>query len=160
MNTEELKAAIDNKSVQLFDLRSKKEFDLSHIEGAMYLDLDAFENEGLFSGESQFEEGKKIVVYGICPRDPRLKEALEKLKTLSTKKFEVLDRGYRGWVVDKLPCQPPVVAFGCMVCAYGYYPERGDETQNIAPGTLFEELPDTWRCPWCGVTKEEFQANL
>jgi len=44
----------------------------------------------------------------------------------------------------------------CRVCGYIYDPEKGDETQNVAPGTPFEQLPDDWVCPDCGVGKEEF----
>jgi rubredoxin len=45
----------------------------------------------------------------------------------------------------------------CTVCDYIYDPEVGDATQGIAPGTAFEDLPDNWLCPDCGVSKEEFE---
>ena len=41
-------------------------------------------------------------------------------------------------------------------CKYKYDPGKGDPKQNIAPGTPFEELPDTWRCPRCKRKKEKF----
>ena len=41
-------------------------------------------------------------------------------------------------------------------CKYTYDPEKGDPKQNIPPGTPFEELPDTWRCPRCKRKKEKF----
>jgi rubredoxin len=44
----------------------------------------------------------------------------------------------------------------CDVCGYVYDPELGDPDQGIAPGTAFEDLPDTWLCPDCGVEKENF----
>jgi len=44
----------------------------------------------------------------------------------------------------------------CNVCGYIYDPAEGDSAAGIAPGTLFEELPDDWACPDCGVGKEEF----
>ena len=43
-------------------------------------------------------------------------------------------------------------------CKYTYDPEKGDPKQNIPPGTPFEELPDTWRCPRCKRKKEKFVA--
>ena len=46
----------------------------------------------------------------------------------------------------------------CSVCGYVYDPEAGDETQGIAPGTPFEELPDGWHCPRCKQPKEKFNA--
>ena len=46
----------------------------------------------------------------------------------------------------------------CLVCDYIYDPAVGDPTQDVPPGTAFEELPDDWVCPDCGVGVEEFQA--
>lgn len=45
----------------------------------------------------------------------------------------------------------------CRICGYMYDPETGDSTQNIAPGTPFEDLPSSWVCPMCGAPKEEFE---
>ena len=45
----------------------------------------------------------------------------------------------------------------CQVCDYVYDPEEGDANQGIPPGTPFEDLPDDWECPDCGVGKEEFE---
>lgn len=45
----------------------------------------------------------------------------------------------------------------CTVCGYVYDPEVGDPTQDIAPGTPFEDLPDDWVCPDCGVGKDMFE---
>ena len=44
----------------------------------------------------------------------------------------------------------------CEPCGYVYDPEVGDPDNGIAPGTAFEDLPDDWVCPVCGVGKEEF----
>jgi len=45
----------------------------------------------------------------------------------------------------------------CTVCGYIYDEEKGDETNDIEPGTKFEELPDDWLCPVCGAPKEDFE---
>ncbi|NLE74617.1 MAG: rubredoxin [Actinobacteria bacterium] len=45
----------------------------------------------------------------------------------------------------------------CLVCGYIYDPEVGDDTQDIPPGTKWEDLPDDWVCPICGVGKEDFE---
>jgi len=47
----------------------------------------------------------------------------------------------------------------CKVCGYIYDPEKGDSTQNIVPGTSFEDLPDDWLCPECGVGKDMFERQ-
>lgn len=44
----------------------------------------------------------------------------------------------------------------CGDCDYEYDPAVGDPTQGIAPGTAFDDLPDTWLCPECGAPKSEF----
>lgn len=56
----------------------------------------------------------------------------------------------------------------CKVCATIYDPERGDSEEVIPPGTSFEDLPESWVCPICGSSKENFvilppekhQANI
>jgi rubredoxin len=47
--------------------------------------------------------------------------------------------------------------YKCAVCGYIYDPAVGDSTQEIGPGTSFENLPDTWKCPECGVDKDQFE---
>ena len=44
----------------------------------------------------------------------------------------------------------------CMGCGYEYIPELGDPDNEAAPGTLFEQLPETWVCPECAEGKEKF----
>jgi len=44
----------------------------------------------------------------------------------------------------------------CDVCGYVYDPEIGDPDNGIAPGTPFENLPESWSCPLCGVGKDQF----
>jgi len=46
--------------------------------------------------------------------------------------------------------------YQCNVCGWIYDPEVGDATQNVPPGTAFEDLPADWTCPECGAGKEEF----
>lgn len=46
--------------------------------------------------------------------------------------------------------------YKCLVCDYVYNPEEGDPDSGIDPGTSFEDLPDDWLCPLCGVGKDQF----
>ena len=45
----------------------------------------------------------------------------------------------------------------CIICGYIYDPAEGDPENGIDPGTPFEELPEDWTCPACGVGKEYFE---
>ena len=45
----------------------------------------------------------------------------------------------------------------CIVCGWIYDEAEGCEEDGIAPGTKFEDIPDDWECPDCGVTKEDFE---
>jgi rubredoxin len=48
--------------------------------------------------------------------------------------------------------------YRCLVCGYVYDPVEGDPTAGIEPGTTtFEDLPDDWVCPLCGVGKDQFE---
>jgi rubredoxin len=41
----------------------------------------------------------------------------------------------------------------CLECHYIYDPAKGDPKNGIPPGTAFEDIPDTWRCPECKILK-------
>ncbi len=45
----------------------------------------------------------------------------------------------------------------CTVCGYIYDPELGDPDGGVDPEMPFEELPDDWVCPQCGVSKDMFE---
>jgi len=45
----------------------------------------------------------------------------------------------------------------CMMCGTVYDPAAGDADSGIAPGTAFEDLPDSWMCPACGANKADFE---
>lgn len=47
--------------------------------------------------------------------------------------------------------------YKCTACDYVYDPAKGDPETGIAPGTPFEEIPDDWACPLCGLSKDAFR---
>lgn len=47
----------------------------------------------------------------------------------------------------------------CTVCDYVYDPAADDPDNGVEPGTPFEELPDDWVCPVCGVGKDMFEQE-
>jgi rubredoxin len=47
--------------------------------------------------------------------------------------------------------------FMCVVCGFIYDEEAGLPEEGIQPGTRWEDIPDTWTCPDCGVTKDDFE---
>lgn len=47
----------------------------------------------------------------------------------------------------------------CLICGFVYDEELGDPDNGIAPGTKFEDLPEDYVCPLCGVGKEEFEVQ-
>lgn len=48
-------------------------------------------------------------------------------------------------------------SYECVACGYLYDPEEGDPFAGVEPGTPFDDLPDDWVCPDCGLGKEEFE---
>jgi rubredoxin len=52
--------------------------------------------------------------------------------------------------------EEPMKKYVCGVCSYVYDPEKGDPDNGVPPGTPLEKIPDTWRCPDCGATKDVF----
>jgi rubredoxin len=70
---------------------------------------------------------------GVCLIDEQIALSLIQVKTVSMKKYI------------------------CVVCEYIYDPELGDPDGGIPAGTSFEDIPDDWVCPLCGVGKEDFE---
>ncbi len=46
----------------------------------------------------------------------------------------------------------------CLACGYVYEPAKGDRNAGVAPGTLFADLPSTWRCPVCSARRTQFRS--
>lgn len=44
----------------------------------------------------------------------------------------------------------------CLICGYIYSEEAGDPEEGLAPGTRWDDVPLSWRCPDCGAGKEDF----
>ena len=50
-------------------------------------------------------------------------------------------------------------SYVCQVCGYVYNPEKGDTEHGVEAGTSFDDLPDDWVCPVCGVDKTQFEPK-
>ena len=44
----------------------------------------------------------------------------------------------------------------CVVCGWVYDEAQGEPEHGIAPGTRWEDVPDEFVCPECGVAKTDF----
>lgn len=44
-------------------------------------------------------------------------------------------------------------------CGYVYDPAVGDPDNGVAPGTAWEDVPEDWTCPLCGLGKEVFEVE-
>ncbi len=44
----------------------------------------------------------------------------------------------------------------CEVCGWIYDEKLGWPEEGIAPNTPFDNIPDDWHCPECGVSKMDF----
>lgn len=47
--------------------------------------------------------------------------------------------------------------YECVICGFIYDEEKGLPEEGIAPGTKWENVPDDWECPECGVSKYDFE---
>ncbi len=60
------------------------------------------------------------------------------------------------WDIVADRCVPK--KYSCTACDYIYDPEKGSPETGIHPGTAFEDIPDGWTCPLCGLYKNAFVA--
>lgn len=42
-------------------------------------------------------------------------------------------------------------------CGYIYDPAKGDPDNGVKPGTAWEDVPEDWTCPVCGLPKDAFK---
>ena len=47
----------------------------------------------------------------------------------------------------------------CDICGYIYDEAEGEPDNGIAPGTKWEDLPEDYVCPLCGVGKDQFEVE-
>jgi flavin reductase (DIM6/NTAB) family NADH-FMN oxidoreductase RutF/rubredoxin len=91
------------------------------------------------------------VIKGVSPENSPTYLSDDKLKNEETEKpkekTEELDKAQEGEKMKR---------YRCTICGYIYDPAEGDPPAGIAPGTAFEDIPDDWSCPICGVTKADF----
>lgn len=45
----------------------------------------------------------------------------------------------------------------CIVCGFIYDEAAGCEDEGIKAGTTWDQVPEDWMCPECGVSKEDFE---
>jgi rubredoxin len=77
--------------------------------------------------------------------------------------MRLMANGYRHTTKDKTEIltfnhlkQKIMKKYVCDVCGWVYDPAVGDPDNGIEPGTAFEDLPEDWVCPECGVGTEDF----
>lgn len=44
----------------------------------------------------------------------------------------------------------------CQICGFIYDEAQGLPEEGLAPGTRWEDIPEDWKCPDCGVSKSDF----
>jgi len=56
---------------------------------------------------------------------------------------------WEGYAVKKYICP----------CGYEYDPNIGDPENGVAAGTAWEDVPEDWLCPVCGLGKDAFEEE-
>ena len=52
---------------------------------------------------------------------------------------------------------PEYKVYRCLICGYEYDERQGLPDDGIPPGTRWEDIPLSWRCPDCGAGREDFE---
>jgi len=47
----------------------------------------------------------------------------------------------------------------CLICGFVYDEEFGMPDDGIPPGTRWDDIPLSWRCPDCGAGRDEFEMT-
>ena len=54
---------------------------------------------------------------------------------------------------------PEYKKYMCLICGYIYDEEHGLPEAGLPPGTRWEDVPLSWRCPDCGAGREDFELD-
>lgn len=73
-------------------------------------------------------------------------------KRVAARKSRMLTRRRRVATVQWL-----MKTYMCLICGFIYDEEEGDPEAGIVPGTRWDDVPLSWRCPDCGAGKEDFE---
>ena len=46
--------------------------------------------------------------------------------------------------------------YECVICGFIYDEAEGLPDDGFPPGTRFDDLPEDWECPDCGISKADF----
>ncbi|OAA95145.1 rubredoxin [Clostridium coskatii] len=89
-------------------------------------------------------------------------ELINDVEQITYKYYQDMKRGISPKVEANIPqnknqTSKNIGKYECTVCGYIYDPAVGDPDSGIPAGTPFENIPDDWTCPICGVTKDNFK---
>ncbi len=51
----------------------------------------------------------------------------------------------------------PFKTYQCGTCGFIYEEVEGLPSEGLPPGTRWADIPDTWNCPDCGMSKSQFE---
>jgi rubredoxin len=51
------------------------------------------------------------------------------------------------------------VTWECTLCSWIYDEAKGAPEEGLAPGTRWADVPETWSCPDCSATKNDFEMR-
>ena len=83
----------------------------------------------------------------LCAPDVMVSEQLAALTAELCADWKLKIQAKENTVMEKYVCE---------VCGWTYDEATGDAENGIAPGTRFEDLPEDFVCPLCGVGKDQF----
>jgi rhodanese-related sulfurtransferase len=89
---------VSNKNVQLFDVRTKEEYNLGHIEGSINIDFKNQKNFNQFFGKLD----KKKPVYLYCRSGNRSKKSADILLEMGFSEVYDLKGGFIEWNLNEL----------------------------------------------------------
>ncbi|WP_226702311.1 FAD-dependent oxidoreductase [Microbulbifer elongatus] len=104
----------------------------------------------------------------VCPECGATKDEFEMLAVVASKESKVAqgESITREAAVSTSATAPNATQsassriWECMVCGWVYDEAKGAPEEGIAPGTRWEDIPEDWTCPECGVGKEDFDMVL
>lgn len=97
VNTETFKEMLASGDKLLIDVRTPKEYEEGHVEGA--INIDFFDQENFLEAYADFDRSQPVYLY--CKSGNRSAKTAAKLVEMGFENIIDLDGGYTQWVIDQ-----------------------------------------------------------
>ena len=117
--------------------------------------IDSYHAAALFAKADRTPEENRLIAYSDQSMSA-YKACLQEIEALDPDRYPELRKQITTTVRLAMKRTPGMRRWRCTVCDFVYDEREGLPEAGFPPGTPFDDFPDDWVCPDCGVGKAGF----